>query len=182
MKPIANDIESEFQYAKDFYNSESSLIESVLLKINILLPYENNALEFYHDQLYQILFDNRNLLVFGHDLSGYFFLCKKNKEIGYLYKEDSEWRLKYCNKNLDEFICFNNIFISMVHRKIEYQDRFDPEKIIPALEQYFCDVDEHAMKVEKDFWPTRLYEFSDGFFPLGDARVKFYQDLAKATD
>jgi hypothetical protein len=154
MKPFGNDIKLKFSLVE---KNSSSLAEEIFCKSKTLLSYENNALIFYENKIYEMHFSGDSLLIFGNDLNGYFFAKKSTKEIGYLYKEENgEWTTKICNTNTNNFIIFNDIFICMVHKRINNGiDGF--EKIISAIETFFIEIDALAMKEEEYFWPTRIF-------------------------
>ncbi|HGN9102112.1 TPA: hypothetical protein ACK1Z6_004247, partial [Providencia stuartii] len=50
---------------------------------------------------------------------------------------------------------------------------FDPEQ----MNLFYNEIDFDAMKDEEYYWVTKTYELEEGFFPLNDERVRFYESL-----
>ena len=183
MEPIINEIKVQFVKIAETEIKASSLLTDLCNKLNLLLPYYNNALTFYSNDLYSFNINDKSVVIFGHDLGGYFVLDENNGTIGHLIEDNGKLKVRFCNTNINQFICFNNLFICMVYKIInnEISDNFF-DCFIETLEKFFSDIDKQALFNEENFWSERVYELSDGFFPLGDERIKFYENLKEIED
>mgnify|MGYP000849743924 FL=1 len=63
-------------------------------------------------------------------------------------------------------------FIALLHNVINF--KVDVDAGVAALQEVYSKLDPKALD-EDGFWCMRLFELGEGFFPLNDARVKFYQ-------
>ncbi|CBG33701.1 SUKH-4 family immunity protein [Escherichia coli] len=162
-------------------SSSSDLSKEIKIKSPLLIPYENQGVTFYCDELY--VFDSDGYIVFGHDLDGYFIVSVKNKKVYYLYDIDecANFTMMYCNSGINDFIIFNNIFMQAVFKQSELMEKqllTDDEILSDAMDAIFTQCDSEAMK-DDAFWGLRCYELRDGFFPLNDAKIKFYSEMEK---
>lgn len=166
---------------KKINSSSSNLIKGIKIKLPLLIPYENQEMTFYCDELY--VFDSDEYIVFGHDLDGYFIVSVKNKKVYYLYDIDecANFTMMYCNSGINDFVIFNNIFMQAVFKQSELMKKqllTDGEILSDAMDAIFTQCDSEAMK-DDAFWGLRCYELRDGFFPLNDAQIKFYSEMEK---
>lgn len=140
----------------------------------LLKEYRNNGLEFYED-LYTNSPLGPSLAFFGHDFSGCYGIDTTDNHIKYATKEDDAIRIIYCNSTVENFHCFNNLFIDLIHEKItSTQNNFEPK--ITKLRNFYSEKDPLAMECEENFWPIRLYELEEDFFPLDDSRINLYSN------
>jgi len=182
MEPIINEIKEQFVKVAESEIKASYLLSDLSNKINLLLPYYNNALTFYLNDLYSFNINEQSVVIFGHDLGGYFGLDKKDGTIGHLIEDNGKLKVRFCNSDINQFICFNNLFLCMVNKIINNEisdNSFD--SFIETLETFFSDINKQALLKEDNYWSERVYELSDGFFPLGDERIKFYENLKRSA-
>lgn len=139
-----------------------------------LIPYPNFAIEF-DCPLYRLRLEERTLVIFGHDLGGYYAVDLENSAVKYIHQEDTLYRLQFCNSSFDAFLRYHNLFMKQVQRQIELSS--DSQKSVEALETEFVRYDSQAMENDEFFWPMRLYELSDDLFPLNDQRISFYRSI-----
>lgn len=176
----------DLQTAKVFKKINSSacgLINEIKIKLSLLIPYGNQDVRFYYDELYW--FNSCDYIVFGHDLDGYFIVSVENKKVYYLYDiDDNEnFTMMYCNSGINDFVIFNNIFMHAVFKQSELMEKqllIDDELLSDAMDTIFIQCDSEAMK-DDTFWGLRCYELRDGFFPLNDAHIKFYSEMESSS-
>uniref|UniRef100_UPI0025545F3A hypothetical protein n=1 Tax=Lysinibacillus sp. fls2-241-R2A-57 TaxID=3040292 RepID=UPI0025545F3A len=70
------------------------------------------------------------------------------------------------------------LFAKIINNEIS-DNSFD--SFIETLETFFSDIDKQALLKEDNYWSVSVYELSDGFFPLGDERIKFYENLKRSA-
>ena|SRR6218665_1081243 len=178
MDSIVNEIKTKFVILTTTVIQQHPLIANLFSKIKLLSPYNNNALQFYLNELYSIQIENNFFVVFGHDLGGYYAMNREDGTIRKLpgYTESSE--TTFCNSDINKFICFNNLFINWVTKRIskEISDN-SLENCVKALQSIFSDIDKPALDKEENFWSVQVYELSEDFFPLGDARIKLLKKI-----
>lgn len=181
VKPFNTNIDLSFERIS---HHSSEVVREVKAKISLLIPYRNQALTFYCNELY--FFDSESYIVFGHDFGGYFAISVESGKIYYLYdetKDKNNLLLMFCNSNMNSFVIFNNIFMHSVYRQEEKMKKdmvADNEILSDAMDALFLQCDSEAMK-EDNFWSIRCYELRDGFFPLNDAQIKFYSEMEKSS-
>ncbi|ANF96710.1 SUKH-4 family immunity protein [Paenibacillus bovis] len=141
-----------------------------------LIPYHNNGTVFY-EELYDLSLEKEHLIIFGHDMGGYFFTDLQLMYIGYLHLEDDQYKQTFCNSRIEHFVHFHNSFINMVLKRIQFPNAANSGDMLEELEKTYYTLDRQAMENEEHFWPIRLYEVSEGFFPLDTARLEFYRSL-----
>ncbi|MEB6589037.1 hypothetical protein MXM82_07785 [Pseudomonas asiatica] len=148
-------------------------IEAVVTNILPLLKeYRNNGLEFYKE-----LYINEPLSIsiafFGHDFSGCYGIDTTDNHIKYVTKEDGAIRVVFCNSIVVNFLHFNNSFIDLACERIASGSNNFESKITGLMNAYSVK-DPLAMKCENNFWPLRLYELEEDFFPLDNSKIKLY--------
>ncbi len=185
-KPFNTCIDELLVVILDKNNKDDKLIK-LKRKVLLLVPYDNYALNFYHDEFYYFDFDGVRYITFGYDLGGYYILNEENGFVYYLSDGDLDndvpFCLVFCNTNINYFISFNNLFIHIaLKNSLEMDDLHSKndgivnEREISALENYYKELDPPSMK-ENSFWLHRTYELSDGFFPINDSHIKFYSEI-----
>ncbi|HED4875197.1 TPA: SUKH-4 family immunity protein [Stenotrophomonas maltophilia] len=139
-----------------------------------LEPYPNNNTMF-HSRLQRYKADDRNLAIFGHVLGGLFFVDLKDGSVG-LLPVDSEPLLQYCNSDLKNFAAFHASFMAAIQSALNSNGCL-AESTLMELEAAFRHCDAASMANESNFWPTCLYEISEGFFPLSSGKVELHRSL-----
>jgi len=178
MEPIINKIKSQFIKITKIEIGESHLILEMLDKIKLLLPYYNTALEFYLDEFYWLNITNDCFIVFGHDLTGYYMMNKNDGRILKVNEYDESLTLRFCNSDINKFVCFNNLFFNCVMKRISNEITIDlVENYSETLNRIFISIDERGMSEENNFWTESLYELSEAFFPLTDVHIKLIEEL-----
>ncbi len=144
-----------------------------------LAPYANNNTMF-DPRLLPHETDDRTLAIFGRVLGGLFFVDLKDGSVG-LLPISSEAAPQYCNSHLRSFAAFHSAFMAAIRPVLESSG--DPaESTLTDLEAAFRTSDPASMADEGSVWPTRLYELSEGFFPLSSERVELHRLLGIDLD
>ncbi|WP_286970951.1 SUKH-4 family immunity protein [Flavobacterium sp. UBA4854] len=183
MEPIINKTKDRFIKIAESEIENNPLISDMFDKIKLLDPYYNTALEFYLNELYWLNLDEGNFVVFGHDLDGYFVMDKRDAEILQITEFENSFRICFCNSDIDKFICFNNLFINWVMKRISNEITKDVIEVYSeTLQKVLKNIDDKAFSDENYFWIEPLYEISEDFFPLGDARIKLIEKLRNTPD
>ncbi|MGF6417009.1 hypothetical protein ABH900_000470 [Stenotrophomonas sp. AN71] len=139
-----------------------------------LAPYPNNSTMF-HPRLQKYQADDRNLAIFGRVPGGLFFVDLMDGSVG-LLPIDGGTPLKYCNSDLGSFAIFHNALMEAIQAAIN-SHRDVSECTLLELETAFRKSDPSSMLDESNFWPTCLYELSEGFFPLSSEKVELHRSL-----
>ncbi|MEX5383157.1 SUKH-4 family immunity protein [Cronobacter muytjensii] len=142
-----------------------------VLKRFLAAPYDYNAYVF-NESLHGVNIEGNRFINFGSDLSGLYLFNEHDGGVSYLSEEDDEFKIYYCNSNIDLFVVFHDLFIALLHNVINL--KVDVDAGVAALQEVYSKLDPKALD-EDGFWCMRLFELEEGFFPLNDARVKFYQ-------
>lgn len=174
MEPVIRELKTRFKSLNPAEMEQSEYLSNLTSERLRLIPYPNFVIEF-DCPLYLLRFEERKLAIFGHDLGGYYALDLESGTVTYIHREDTIYRLQYCNSSFDSFLQFHNLFIMQVQRRIESGS--DPQQAVEALETEFRWYDSQAMENDEFFWPMRLYELSDDLFPLNNQRINFYQSI-----
>lgn len=139
-----------------------------------LSPYANNNTKF-HSRLQRFEADERTLAIFGHVLGGLFFVDLKDGSVG-LLSVDSEASPQYCNSDLRSFSAFHTAFIAAIRPALNSNEGV-AKSTLTELEASFRNCDATSIGAESNFWPTCLYELSEGFFPLSSEKVELHRSL-----
>ncbi|POP42709.1 hypothetical protein CHU32_19280 [Superficieibacter electus] len=188
MIPFNDEVKLLFKPIDREQLKETYALNELNSKLELLVGYKNNALIFYIDQLFIFNFNNRNYIVFGHEIGGYFILDEVTGRVYWLYlasDKDSDVSLMFCNSTVNQFICFNNLFFSVVDKvmfdSVQEDKVSSDEDIFYTIEKYYKECDPASMgetfEGQECYWPTRTYELSDGFYPLTEAHIEFYATL-----
>ena len=144
-----------------------------------LAPYANNNTMF-DPRLLRHEADDRTLAIFGRVLGGLFFVDLKDGSVG-LLSIDSGVVAQYCNSDLRSFAAFHQAFMAAIRSVLNSSGDL-AESTITELEAAFRTSDPASMADEGSFWPTCLYELSEGFFPLSSERVELHRSLGIDLD
>ncbi len=139
-----------------------------------LEPYAYNNTKF-HSRLQRCEMDDCMLAIFGHVLAGLFFVDLKDGSVGVL-RIDSEAVPQYCNSDLRRFAAFHQAFMTAIRTVLNASGDVE-ESTLVQLEAAFRKCDTTSMADENSFWPTCLYELSEGFFPLSSEKVELHRSL-----
>ncbi len=182
MKPLIHEIEQHFSPLREEELTAHSTLIHMRQQTALLMPYEHYAVQFY-PEFYRFLYENKEWIVFGQDLGGYFVLSWEGQWIGYLYQEEDSHHIAYCNDTWHHFISFYHAFTSavlqqLIDKQAACTDRvLDLDSLLDTLTHYYMEIDAQAMQEEHHFWAIRLYELSAGFFPLDGQRIAMYHSL-----
>ncbi|NCH57376.1 SUKH-4 family immunity protein [Cronobacter dublinensis] len=166
-KHLKSKIEMKQLYDIELNNSQ----RDIMLKRLLAAPYDYNAYVF-NESLYDVNIEGNKFISFGSDLSGLYLFNERDGGVSYLSEEDDDFKVYYCNSNIDLFVVFHDLFIALLHNVINF--KVDVDAGVAALQEVYSKLDPKALD-EDGFWCMRLFELEEGFFPLNDARVKFYQ-------
>ncbi|MCU1135272.1 SUKH-4 family immunity protein [Stenotrophomonas maltophilia] len=144
-----------------------------------LEPYPNNNVMF-HSRLQRCKANHRTLAIFGHVLGGLFFVDLKDGSVG-LLPVDSEASPQYCNSDMRSFSAFHTAFMAAIRPALNSNEGM-AESTLMKLEAWFRNCDATSMAAENNFWPTCLYELSEGFFPLSSEKVELHRSLGIDLD
>lgn len=159
----------------------SRMLQSLKNGLPLLLPYPNNGLHFY-DAPYWLEDQEKQWeaqwITFGADFGGCFVLEKEKPVVHYLYHNGNTFDWMFCNQSFQQFVVFNNMFISLVIEKISRREEaFFTDKHVQAMEDILTGIDTLSFRYEHTYWSMRLYELSDGMFPLDGAVRKFHEKM-----
>jgi len=139
-----------------------------------LAPYANNSTMF-DPRLLRHETDDRTLAIFGRVLGGLFFADLKDGSVG-LLPISSEAAPQYRNSDLRSFAAFHSAFMAAIRPLLNSSGGLE-ESTLTELEATFRICDAASMADESSFWPTCLYELSEGFFPLSSEKVELHRSL-----
>jgi len=139
-----------------------------------LEPYANNNTMF-RSSLKRCVVDGRNLAIFGRVLDGLFFVDLTDGSAG-LLPIDCETTRQYCNSDLESFAAFHVAFMEAIQPAMKTNSGVT-ERVLMELEAAFRKRDASSMADESSFWSMRLYELSEGFFPLSSEKVELHRSL-----
>jgi len=139
-----------------------------------LAPYANTNTMF-HSRLQRHETDDRTTAIFGHVLGGLFFVDLRDGSVG-LLPIHSEAAPQYCNSDLRRFAAFHQAFMAAIRPLLNSSGSL-AESTLTELEATFRICDAASMADESSFWPTCLYELSEGFFPLSSEKVELHRSL-----
>jgi len=176
MNPMMQAIADQLSPLSHIEIENNKVLSDIVHQSRQLIPYHNNGTVFY-EELYDLSLEKEHLIIFGHDMSGYFFINLQLMYTGYLHPEDNQYKKTFCNSQIEHFVHFHRSFIDMVLRKIQFPNAENSDDMLDMLEKMYYTLDRQAMENEEHFWPVRLYEVSEGFFPLDTARLEFYKSL-----
>ncbi|NGZ77619.1 SUKH-4 family immunity protein [Saccharibacillus alkalitolerans] len=179
MEPVIRELRSRFTLLDPEEIERSEALLELFGARSRLTPYRNFAIEFDTPPC-RLLLEGRTLIVFGHDLGGYFAVDAENETVVYVHQEDGLYRLMFCNSNFGDFAAFHNSFLEQVQRRIKFRGSL--QESANELELFFGRRDPRATERDDLFWPMRLYELADGLFPLNDSRINFYQSMLDAEN
>ncbi|MCU1125070.1 SUKH-4 family immunity protein [Stenotrophomonas maltophilia] len=159
--------------------SQEEIDHSALLfeaqRLAVLLePYPNNNMMF-HSRLQRFEADDHMLAIFGQVLGGLFFVDLKDGSVG-LLPIDCEVSLQDCNSDLRSFAAVHTAFMAEIRPALNSNEGI-AESTLMELEDSFRNCDATSMADENNFWPTCLYELSEGFFPLSSKKVELHRSL-----
>jgi hypothetical protein len=157
----------------------SRFLQVIKNSTKILTQYQNYAIIFPSKPC-KPNSTSENTIVFGSDLGGLFIANIENESVGYMIDDNGSQSIIFCNSSLDLFISFHNSFMCLVERKIK-SEPVNWEATINILSEHYANLDPTAMQTEDNFWPSRLYELSEDFFPLDDSRVSLHHALEENT-
>jgi len=177
MEPVIKELKFLFTRIEPVEVESSEWLSTLASRKNRLAPYRNYAIEF-EIPLQRFPFEGRTLIVFGHDLGGYFAVDENAKTVVYVNYEDDDYKLRFCNSDFGGFAECHNAFLEEVRLRIESGG--NPLQAAERLERVFARYDAPALDHDDFFWPMRLYELSDCLFPLNGLRVDFYQSILDA--
>lgn len=178
MEPFKDELKPVLTVIDKIKIDSSSFISGINDKLCLLMQYKNNALTFYYDELFFLKHEANDLIVIGYDVSGYFVVDEHSGYVHYLCKSNGLFNLMFCNSDINKFINFNNLFVSVVIKQAEdNRENNTNERIVYSVEKYYGECDILSMVDESNFWPTRTYELSECFYPLDDSRIKLYKKL-----
>jgi len=143
-------------------------------RLHLLTPYAPYDLAF-GEPFYRCTFSGRDLIVFGHDLGGHYAADPDNGTVIYLCMDDEEPQALPANTSLKSFVSCHNLFIEYVKRRAAGE--IDADAAAEKLDRLLRQQDAAALESEESFWPMRVYELSEDFFPLDDSRVKLHRQL-----
>ncbi|EGO8379695.1 hypothetical protein EYW95_23280, partial [Escherichia coli] len=86
-KPFNTRIDESLVVILDKNNKDDKIIK-LKHKVLLLVPYDNYALNFYHDEFYYFDFDGVRYITFCYDLGGYYILNEENGFVYYLSDGD----------------------------------------------------------------------------------------------
>ncbi|WP_416057614.1 SUKH-4 family immunity protein [Stenotrophomonas maltophilia] len=135
-------------------------------------PYNNTM---FHSRLQRCEADDRTLAIFGHMLGGLFFVDLKDGSVG-LLPIDCGISPQYCNSDLRNFAAFHSALMAAIRPALNSNGGM-AESTLMELETVFRNCDATSMVDESNFWPTCLYELSEGFFPLSSEKVELHRSL-----
>ncbi|EKY3224989.1 SUKH-4 family immunity protein [Cronobacter dublinensis] len=171
MASLSKDLKSKITM-KQLHDIElNNSQRDIMLKRLLAAPYNYNAY-FFNESLYDVNIEGNRFISFGSDLSGLYLFNEHDGGVSYLSEEDDEFKVYYCNSNIDLFVIFHDLFIALLHNVINF--KVDVDAGVATLQEVYSKLDPKALD-EDGFWCMRLFELGEGFFPLNDARVKFYQ-------
>lgn len=139
-----------------------------------LEPYPNNNTMF-HSRLQRCKADHRTLAIFGHVLGGLFFVDLSDGSVG-LLPIDSGAAPQHCNSDLQSFAACHEAFMEAIQPVLNSNGGL-AESTLTELDAAFRNCDAASLADEGSFWPTCLYELSEGFFPLSSEKVQLHRSL-----
>jgi len=158
---------------------QSSLMLEMQRLSDRLEPYAYNNTKF-HSRLQRHENDDRTLAIFGRVLGGLFFVDLKDGSVG-LLPISCEAVPQYCNSDLRSFAAFHQAFMAAIRPMLNSSGDL-AESTLMQLETAFRTRDPASMADKGSFWPTCLYELSEGFFPLSSERVELHRSLGIDLD
>ncbi|MDT3665334.1 SUKH-4 family immunity protein [Cronobacter dublinensis] len=171
MASLSKDLNSKITMKQLHDIEPNNSQRDIMLKRLLAAPYDYNAYVF-NESLYDVNIEGNKFISFGSDLSGLYLFNEHDGDVSYLSEEDDEFKIYYCNSNIDLFVVSHDLFIALLHNVINF--KVDVDAGVAALQEVYSKLDPKALD-EDGFWCMRLFELGEGFFPLNDARVKFYQ-------
>jgi len=154
-------------------NQSALLVEAQRLS-DRLAPYRNNNTMF-HPRLQHYQADDRSLAIFGRVLGGLFFVDLMNGSVG-LLPIDSGTPRQYCNSDLGCFATCHTALMEVIQTAVNSNNDV-ADRTLLELATVFRRSDPSALLDESNFWPTCLYELSEGFFPLSSEKVELHRSL-----
>lgn len=152
----------------------SDLLRQAQQLADHLEPYPNNNTMF-HSRLQRCKADHRTLAIFGHVLGGLFFVDLRDGSVG-LLPIDSAAPPQYCNSDLQSFAACHEAFMAAIQPVLNSSGGLE-ESTLMELDAAFRNCDAASLADEGNFWPTCLYELSEGFFPLSSEKVQLHRSL-----
>ncbi|OWA33315.1 hypothetical protein B9G55_21790 [Saccharibacillus sp. O16] len=149
-------------------------LSSLPTRMNLAEPYPYYGIAF-GEPLHRCVLSSRDLVIFGRDLGGYYAADADNGAVCYLHMDDGEAQILLANTSLEAFFACHNRFMEYV--KLRAAREMDADEASEILDHLLRELDPAAMKDEESFWPMRIYELSEDFFPLDASRLALHQRL-----
>lgn len=150
----------------------SERLSTLPTRMRLAEPYPYYGIAF-GEPLYRCTLSGREFAVFGRDLGGYYAVDAGDGSVFYLHTDDGEAQTLFANTSLNAFCACHNLFIEYANRRAARE--IDAEEAAEILDRLLREKDPAAIENEEAFWPMRLYELSEDFFPLDASRLDFYR-------
>lgn len=150
----------------------SERLSTLPTRMRLAAPYPYYGIEF-GEPLYRCALSGRDFVVFGRDLGGYYAADDGDGTVFYLHTDDGETQALFANTSLNAFCACHNLFIEYAKRRVARE--IEAEAAAEVLDRLLREKDPSAIENDETFWPMRLYELSEDFFPLDDSRLDFHR-------